>query len=123
MPVPVPAAPYPNYPPANPVGTPYYPPAAPSVSQPLPNYGGSGYSSNSNNSANSSDSFWSFLLFLLIAGGFVLVVWFILAGRKKSNQSVGELDNDIVTVSKLQVALLAEARHIQSHLSLSLIHI
>ncbi|MBW4679837.1 MAG: DUF1517 domain-containing protein [Microcoleus vaginatus WJT46-NPBG5] len=112
VPVPVPVGPGPYY--SNPGQAPYYPPADPSVSQPNPNYQGSGYSS-SNRSTSSSGSFWSFLLFLLVCGSLVFLAWYIFAGRKKGNQN--ELTNDIVTVSKLQVALLAEARHIQSHLS------
>jgi len=56
-----------------------------------------------------------FLLFLLIVGGVILIAWWLLSRNKDSGAS--ELDNDIVTVSKLQVALLAAAREIQSELT------
>jgi uncharacterized membrane protein len=48
----------------------------------------------------------------------VLLGGYLLLARRKGNQSLtNELENDIVTITKLQVALLAEARHIQSQLS------
>ncbi len=64
-----------------------------------------------------------FLLFLILLGGGVFLVWWLLSRRGEADSSRGtaavsrELSNDIVTVTKLQVALLAEARDIQSELT------
>jgi uncharacterized membrane protein len=112
QPVPVQTPYYPSQP--VPVQTPYYP-SNPSVAQPVPpTYApGGDYRS----SRSSGGGLWSFLLFLLIAGGILLIVWMILAKKDTANSTQSELDNDIVTVSKLQVALLAEGRYVQRELS------
>lgn len=68
----------------------------------------------STNTSNNG-AFWKFLFFLLLVGGAVFFAWYLLSRKRQAGGN--ELDNDIVTVSKLQIALLAEARHIQSHLS------
>lgn len=51
---------------------------------------------------------------LMLVGGTGLVIWFILKAGKKGG---GELDNDVVTVTELQVGLLAEGRAIQPQLA------
>lgn len=122
--VPVPQ-PQPRYYPY-PAQTPYYPsqpvqaptgyyPSSPSVAQPVsPSYpvGGDYRSSRSSDGGG----MWGFWLFLLICGGILLIAWMILSSKNKPSAQ-SELENDIVTVSKLQVALLAEASHIQAELS------
>lgn len=59
------------------------------------------------------------LLLLGIAGG--LILWWLMSRDKGSGQSAaaaaGELENDVVTVTKLQLGLLAEARELQSELT------
>jgi uncharacterized membrane protein len=72
----------------------------------------------------------SFLPMLLIMGLFGiptigLIAFFLLANRNQSTGSYGnnlnginnELDNDIVTVSKLQIALFSQTKGLQSQLS------
>jgi len=76
-------------------------------------YGSGGYGS------NSGSGFFMGLLFLIVAGGSIaLLIWW-LRSRAKTSQGAGkksELDNDIVTVTCLQIALLAGARDIQERL-------
>lgn len=75
-------------------------------------------------SANASDNgvasliAWGLAgLFLLsLSAAVILLVYFILK-RKKSGSPTHERENDIVTVSQLQVALLATAQGLQSELS------
>lgn len=51
-------------------------------------------------------------------GGGLFFAWYLLSKRDgKSSGASSELSNDIVTVTKLQIALLAEARDIQSQLT------
>ncbi|MCT7948589.1 DUF1517 domain-containing protein [Ancylothrix sp. C2] len=124
VPVPVPQPqpryyPYPAQPPYYPsqpvpAQTPYYPSGG-SVAQPVPPSYPAGGDYRSGRSSNNG-GLWSFLLFLLICGGILLIAWMILS-KKNRHSPQSELDNDIVTVTKLQVALLAEARHIQAELS------
>jgi uncharacterized membrane protein len=52
-----------------------------------------------------------------MVGGGLFLLWFILARRKGLKTTGGELDNDTLTVSKLQVAMLVQARDIQAHLT------
>ena len=81
-------------------------------------------SSNLSNSNDSSDNFWSVVVGLGIIGfmllglsaGIVLLVYFILK-QKKGRSAANEQDNDIVTVSTLQVALLGTTQGLQSELS------
>ncbi len=54
------------------------------------------------------------LLIMMGFGGFI--IW-VLISSQKGVRSTSELDNNKVTVTKLQVALLAEGRAIQSQLS------
>ncbi|WP_219898657.1 DUF1517 domain-containing protein [Phormidesmis priestleyi] len=75
-------------------------------------YGGSSYGYGS----SAIGGFGLLLVMLLVLGGGGLVVWLLLSARKGIG-STSELDNDKVTVTKLQVALLAEGRAIQSQLS------
>ena len=61
------------------------------------------------------------MMILLLVGGSVavgLIVYMILKELLTSQPSpLEEQDNDVVTVTKLQVALLAQARHIQTELT------
>lgn len=81
-----------------------------------PSYGGGyvvpygGYSS-----GYSAGGFGLLLVGLLLVGGVGLGIWFLMGLQKGS--STTELDNDVVTVSKVQVALLAQGRAIQAQLS------
>lgn len=68
----------------------------------------------------SSAAFFRLLLILLIIGGSVgvgVLVYLFLKRSNRSSTPAEEIDNDTVTVTKLQVALLAQARHIQTELT------
>ncbi len=83
----------------------------------IPGANNNNYSNNPNNfrnSSSSSDGSWLiWLMVILGVGGLGLIVYLIL---RKFMIKGSELDNDQVTVTKLQVALLAEARVIQGQL-------
>jgi uncharacterized membrane protein len=74
----------------------------------------------STSAADSSDDFLEALigglLLLSIAASMTFLVYLILK-RRKAGSSTRERDNNIVTVSKLQVALLATTKGLQSELS------
>jgi uncharacterized membrane protein len=81
---------------------------------------------NTANSQTSSEDDWIMgLIFLAILGGVTFfVIFLILRSLKHSMGSTagiggaaGELDNDVVTISKIQVALLAQARQVQTELT------
>jgi uncharacterized membrane protein len=82
-------------------------------------------SSNTSNSVNQAsgtdEGSWIVgLIILAILGGVTFFVVFLIIKtiRKTASNGAGaELDNDMVTVSKIQVALLAQARSIQMELS------
>lgn len=81
-----------------------------------PGYGGTAYGS-------SNDGVFTLGLLLMGGAGFALLLAY-LAAKAKSGDRSGfgaaidkELDNNIVTVSKIQVALLAQAREIQTDLT------
>ncbi|MDB9519858.1 DUF1517 domain-containing protein [Roseofilum reptotaenium CS-1145] len=75
-----------------------------------PDPGRSGaYASHHHSRAN----WMGFVLWLLIIGGVVFIAYLIFTRRSPGN----ELDNDIVTVSKLQVALLAPEGDLQQQLT------
>ncbi|HEY9836442.1 MAG TPA: DUF1517 domain-containing protein [Vampirovibrionales bacterium] len=89
-------------------------PTAPATTQPVPAAPPqSGYAGTQ--AAGNTRFPWKFLLFLLLAGGAIAALWWIRS--KRAATAISELDNEIVTVTKLQVALLASARDIQSHLT------
>jgi uncharacterized membrane protein len=68
--------------------------------------------------ATNSNGFWKFLFFLLVVGGGLFLVWYLLSKRGgRSSVSSSALSNDTVTVTKLQIALLAEARDLQLQLT------
>ncbi len=91
-------------------------PTAPATTQPVPAASPSPQSGYAGTQATGNNRFpWKFLLFLLITGGAIAALWWIRS--KRAAAAVSELDNEIVTVTKLQVALLASAREIQSHLT------
>ncbi|HAG80581.1 MAG TPA: hypothetical protein DCL61_05285, partial [Cyanobacteria bacterium UBA12227] len=73
-------------------------------------------SSSSATSSNSANVFWTFLILLLLGTGLFFAVYFILK-KLRSRNTTNELDNDIVTVSKLQVALFTNTPDLQSQLS------
>ncbi len=80
--------------------------------------GGTIYAPSYGYGGSSIGKFWLLLTMLVIVGGVGLPLWAIFSEIKgKGKGSTSELDNDKVTVSKLQVALLAEGRAIQSQLS------
>ncbi len=108
------------------------------VPVPVPYYPSSGYYNDSNYSHNSNFSnnypnrsttssqsvddggmlISGLLLLLLGAGGIGFVVWLLIKTFKpKPRNAYTEIDNDKVTVTKLQVALLASARSIQKELT------
>jgi len=85
-----------------------------------------GYNGGSNNGqASTTDSGMGWIVGLLLLGVSAIVVFglvYMALKAMRSGASGGtaldrELNNDIVTISKIQVALLAEARAIQSELS------
>lgn len=86
-------------------------------------YRNNGYNNGYNNgqaSTNNSGAGWIVGLILLGVSAIVvvgLVFLVVKAMRGKGASGRGEIDNDIVTVSKIQVALLAEARDIQFELT------
>lgn len=59
------------------------------------------------------------MLLLLIGGGIAagLLIYLILKQQSPQQSLAQELDNDVVTVTKLQVGLLAQARHVQAELT------
>lgn len=78
------------------------------------------YRSNSSAVTTTSDDGWLVPFLFLTLLTFVLVgliFYFVLWGLKKGGAAGGELDNDTVTISKIQVALLANAREIQTALT------
>ncbi|MBW4657531.1 MAG: DUF1517 domain-containing protein [Drouetiella hepatica Uher 2000/2452] len=112
---------YSNPAPYNPSYRDSYPRSYP-VPVPIPGgyggYGGYGY--------GIGGGFGSLLLLLIVGGGAILpIMWmyFMRSGGRGlssgygSGAAAGELDNDIVTVTRLQVALLAQARYIQENLT------
>lgn len=112
----------------------YIPPQAPTystpVSTPVPTAPSAPTSPSGNNSstaipptttpstqtASSDDGLLMFLLGLIVLGGVGFAIYWLLFRRRGQNQ-LNELDNDIVTVSKLQVGLLAQARSVQTQLT------
>jgi uncharacterized membrane protein len=73
----------------------------------------------SGSNSTSGDDFLALVilgLVLLGAVGMGVAIFYLLK-RRQSAASTGELDNEIVTVTKLQVALLAQARQIQTDLT------
>lgn len=88
-------------------------------------YRNNGYSnnSNSNGQASTDDSLLGWIVALILLGVSAIVIFgivFFVVKVVRSADGAGktsELDNDTVTVSKIQVALLAEAREIQSELT------
>jgi uncharacterized membrane protein len=98
-----------------PYNDPYYP-SGRAVPVPIPGgYGGYGYGFGGS----------SILLLLLLGGGAILpIMWmyYMRSGGRSLEDAGGgyankELDNDIVTVTRLQVALLSQARYIQESLT------
>lgn len=78
----------------------------------------SGYSNSTSSGDDSGDWVLGLLLLLGGAGGIGYVVWLLVkAVRPKTANVYDEIDNDRVTITKLQVALLATARAIQQDLT------
>jgi uncharacterized membrane protein len=79
---------------------------------------GNGFTSSSNSS--DGDAFGGIMLFLvglLIIGGIGWGIFYLIKRAASGSSAQTELGNDTVTVSKLQVAMFAQAREIQSRLS------
>jgi uncharacterized membrane protein len=57
------------------------------------------------------------LVFALIAGGMIFLAWRLLSYLISRMKPGNELENDVVTVSKLQIGLLASAKDIQANLT------
>ena len=93
------------------------------TSSPSRSYSSPSYRNNyTYRSGSSSSGSIVTLLFLLIFGGVAFVVIAIVlkslfASNNRANQGDRERDNNIVTLSKLQVALSAEAKGVQKQLS------
>lgn len=93
------------------------------TSSPSRSYSSPSYRNNYNYRSGSSSNGSIFaLLFLLIFGGvafavIAMVLKSIFANNSSATQSDRERNNNIVTVSKLQVALSAEAKDVQKQLS------
>jgi uncharacterized membrane protein len=77
-------------------------------------YGGGYYGGGYGSSYSSGSSIVLLVVALLLIGGTGFLVWYFLKIGKKKGR--GELDNDVVTVTKVQVGLLAEGRAIQPQL-------
>jgi uncharacterized membrane protein len=85
-----------------------------SYSRPVYGYS-SGYSSSysSGSTSSSGDGVW---LALILVGGIIAAIAYLI-WKVKSSGGTDEKGNDIVTVTQLQVALLAQERDIQNRLS------
>lgn len=70
-------------------------------------------SGGSTSSSSAEDWFW----LLLILGGGTAVILYLLWKAKNSQSSTQELENNTVTVNQLQIALLAQAKQIQTDLT------
>lgn len=94
-------------------------PSAVGISEPAQANPEPSYSSGASKSSGSDPGFpWvKFLLFLLVSGGILAIAWFLLSRNRSQPSTSKELSNNIVTVSKLQVALLANVPDLQSQLS------
>ncbi|MCG9892483.1 MAG: DUF1517 domain-containing protein [Thermosynechococcaceae cyanobacterium MS004] len=98
-------------------------------SQPRPNYGGGGpvfvpvpYGQpNYRASSYDSEGGFSVLLVRLILGGLVIAAFLWVLHKRRSSSGLvsgaSEVDNNIFTVSKVQIALYAQARELQAELS------
>lgn len=71
----------------------------------------------SSNSAQSKGFPWGWVLLFLAIGGGGAIAWYVLVSKNSTAGTAKELENDVVTVTKLQVALLANARDLQSDLT------
>jgi uncharacterized membrane protein len=74
---------------------------------------GYGYSSGYGSSDSSIGMWWiAFILFFGVAGAIIYLSW-----KSQQSSGTGEADNEMVTVTQLQVALLSQEREIQERLS------
>ena len=94
----------------------------PRTSYPDRNYASPSYRNNyTRRSGSSNNGFFSVLFFLILGGVGLAVIFIVLksifANSSNEKKSDRERDNNLVTVSKLQVALLAEAKGVQKQLS------
>jgi uncharacterized membrane protein len=79
---------------------------------------GNGFTSSS--SSSDGDAFMGIMLLLvmlIIFGGIGWGIFYLIKRAASGSSAKSELGNDTVTVTKLQVAMLAQAREIQSRLS------
>ena len=77
--------------------------------------GGGYYSGGRYYSSGASTGFVLVLVALILIGGAALFIWYLIKTSNPKSDRV--IDNDIVTVSKIQVGLLAEGRAIQAQLA------
>lgn len=77
-------------------------------------YGGGYYGGGYRSGYSSGSSIVLWIVAFLLIGGIGFFIWYLLKTSKKKG---GELENDIVTISKIQVGLLAEGRAIQQQLT------
>ena len=94
----------------------------PRTSSPSRSYSSPSYRNSYTHHSGSSSNGFLLLLLLLLFGGITFAVIFIafksiFANFSSENQNERERDNNIVTLSKLQVALLADAKDVQKDLS------
>ncbi len=73
---------------------------------------------NSSNSASANSGSWivGLIILLILFAVMALIIWAIFI-RPKKNQALVDLGNDTFTISKLQVALFAQAREVQTRLT------
>ncbi|MDX2100567.1 MAG: DUF1517 domain-containing protein [Leptolyngbyaceae cyanobacterium bins.59] len=87
------------------------------------NYNQNG-SPSGNRESDTGDVILGLIILLLFGGVSLFVLWWIvrtllrtLGGTGTGGQGKTALDNDVVTISKLQIALLAQARDVQTRLN------
>ncbi len=85
--------------------------------QSRPNTGNGFTSSSSSSDGNVFMGILALLVILIIFGGIGWGIFYLIKRAASGSSGQTELGNDTVTVSKLQVAMLAQAREIQARLS------
>lgn len=105
---------------------PYYRDPAP-VIVPVPINGGPTYYNNTRPASTNSggNAIVGLIILLLIGGVSIFVLWWLVTtllqktagSRVAKSGTAAEIENDVVTITKLQVALLAQARDVQTRLN------
>lgn len=78
---------------------------------------GNGFTSTSSSDGDVFGGIMALLVGLIIVGGIGWGIFYLIKRAARGSSGQSELGNDTVTVTKLQVAMLAQAREIQSRLS------